>query len=291
MTLILLQGAGGFGFLIPMLLVFGVFYILLIRHQHRKQKELQSTFAQNIQLGLDLKGGSHLVLRVKIEDYLKRMSEDSATAAQNAAKDAGFDVKEARPVTSGGNYSVVLQIGDASKAKDIRDAVEKKVDLGDRAGWSFSAAGTTLTWILSGATQRTLAESATDQAMKIIESRINAIGVAEPTLQRHGAQNSHEILLQMPGLQDPEHVKLLIGSPSHLELVHVVSPPHGQVNEPQTYASEAEALASLNSGGSIPANRRVLPYAERGSTTGQDSNPNAPKPTRWAVVESPAIID
>src|SRR6266852_1293595 len=85
---------------------------------------LKATLAQNIHLGLDLKGGSHLVMRVKIEDYLKRLTEDSVTAAQNAAKDAGFDVKEAHPVTSGGEYSVVLQIGDASKAKEIRDAVE-----------------------------------------------------------------------------------------------------------------------------------------------------------------------
>lgn len=43
--------------------------------------------------------------------------------------------------------------------------------------------------------------------MKIIETRINAVGVTEPTLARHGGQNSHEILLQMPGIQDPEHVK------------------------------------------------------------------------------------
>ena len=40
------------------------------------------------------------------------------------------------------------------------------------------------------------------------------------------AQNSHEILLQMPGVQDPEHVKKLIDGESHLELVHVVSPPN-----------------------------------------------------------------
>src|SRR5438132_2352068 len=104
-------------------------YIVIGPHGRRPQLKdftlsgLKATLAQNIHLGLDLKGGSHLVMRVKIEDYLKRMTEDSATAAQNAAKDAAFDVKEARPVTSGGNYSVVLQIGDASKAKDIRDAV------------------------------------------------------------------------------------------------------------------------------------------------------------------------
>src|SRR6266849_2331185 len=46
MTLIRLQGAGGFGFLIPMLLIFGVFYLLLIRPQQRKARELQATIAQ-----------------------------------------------------------------------------------------------------------------------------------------------------------------------------------------------------------------------------------------------------
>src|SRR6266481_5772523 len=186
---------------------------------------IKENLTQNIHLGLDLKGGAHLVMRVKIEDYLKRLTEDNVTAAQNAAKDAGFEVKEAHADTSSGNHRVVLQVSDPSKIKEIRDAVEKKVNIGDRDGWSFSSSGNTLVWTLSGSTERTLAESATEQALKIIESRINAVGVAEPTLQRHGGQNSHEILLQMPGLQDPEHVKKLIGDPSHLELVHVISPP------------------------------------------------------------------
>src|SRR5207249_5353904 len=233
---------------------------------------IKSTLAQNISLGLDLKGGSHLVMRVKVEDYLKRLTEDSATAAQNAAKDAGFDVKDARADTAGGNYRVSLQVGDPSKIKDIRDAVEKKVDLSDRAGWSFSSSGNTVSWTLKGATQVALGESATDQAMKIVDSRINAIGVAEPTLARHGGQNSHEILLQMPGIQDPEHVKQLLAGQSHLELVHVISPPSPA--PAQTYATQEEAIASLNSGGKIPANRRVFPYIERAelaNRTGQNT--------------------
>jgi len=250
---------------------------------------IKATLAQNISLGLDLKGGSHLVMRVKVEDYLKRLTEDSATAAQNAAKDAGFDVKEARAETTGGNYRVSLQVGDPSKVKDIRDAVEKKVDLSDRTGWSFSSSGNTVSWTLKGATQVALGESATDQAMKIIESRINAIGVAEPTLARHGGQNSHEILLQMPGVQDPEHVKQLLAGQSHLELVHVVSPPSPAPS--QTYSTKEEAIASLNSGGNIPTNRRVLPYTERSELATQGANPNAAPPKKWVVVESPAIID
>ena len=250
---------------------------------------IKATLAQNISLGLDLKGGSHLVMRVKVEDYLKRLTEDSATAAQNAAKDAGFDVKEARAETTGGNYRVSLQVGDPSKVKDIRDAVEKKGDLSDRAGWSFASSGNTVSWTLKGATQVALGESATDQAMKIIESRINAIGVAEPTLARHGGQNSHEILLQMPGVQDPEHVKQLLAGQSHLELVHVISPPSPAPS--QTYSTKEEAIASLNSGGNIPTNRRVLPYTERSELATQGANPNAAPPKKWVVVESPAIID
>ena len=104
-----------------------------------------------------------------------------------------------------------------------------------------------------------------------------------------GGQNSHEILLQMPGIQDPEHVKKLLAGESHLELVHVISPPSPQ--PAQTYASEAEATASLNSGVKIPANRRVLPYSERPELAGQDANANAPVQKKWVVVESPAIID
>lgn len=252
---------------------------------------IKATLQQNIHLGLDLKGGSHLVMRVKVEDYLKHLTEDSATAAQLAAKDQSLEVKEAHAETAGGNYRVVLQAADASKVQAIREAVEKKVELGDSHGWSFSASGPTMTWTLTSATERALSESATDQAFKIIDSRINTLGVAEPTLQRHGAQNSHEILLQMPGIQDPEHVKQLLGNPSRLQLVHVISPPSPA--PVQTYATEQEALASLNSGGNVPANRRVLKYIERASaatTPGQETKPDT-KPTKWVVVESPGIID
>ena len=250
---------------------------------------IKATLASNIRLGLDLKGGSHLVMRVKTEEFLKRLTEENAVAAQNAAKDAGFEIKEARGETSGGNYRVVLVPADSSKANDIRQAVEKKVELGEHLGWSFSASGNMLAWSLTGAAQRTLADDATTQALRIVESRINALGVTEPTLQTHGSQSSHQILLQMPGVTDPERVKQLLKGESRLELVHIVSPPSPAPS--QTYATKEEAIASLNSG-NIPANRRVLPYSERAEPTAASTqDPNEQKPVRWVVVESPAIID
>src|SRR2546423_6064573 len=272
-------------------------YIVIGPHGRRphfydlKWSGIKANLANNMRLGLDLKGGSHLVMRVKTEDYLKRLTEDNSVAAQNAAKEAGFEVKEAHADTSAGNYRVVLQASDPSKIKDIRDTVEKKVDLGDRAGWSFANTGDLISWSLSGAQQSALAQQATEQAFKIIDSRINAIGVAEPTLQYHGGQNSHEILLQMPGIQDPEHVKKLLGEQSHLELVHVISP--ASPAPAQTYMTQDEAVASLNSGGQTPANRRVLPYTERaGLTTATDGSakPGQIKSPKLVGGESPAHI-
>ena len=57
---------------------------------------IKATLASNIHLGLDLKGGSHLVMSVKTEEFLKHLAEGNAVAAENAAKDAGFEVKSAR---------------------------------------------------------------------------------------------------------------------------------------------------------------------------------------------------
>ena len=247
---------------------------------------IKQSLASNIHLGLDLQGGSHLVMRVKTEEFLKRLTEEDFVAAQNAAKDAGYDVKGGRADVGAGNYRIVVEPADATKIAEIKDAIEKKVELGDTSVWSYSGSGGVLTWSMTSAAERTLADNATTQALNIIESRINALGVTEPTLQTHGAQTSHQILLQMPGVQDPERVKNVLQGESRLELVHIISPPSPQ--PAQTYASEAEAIASLNSAGTVPPNRKVLPYQERQDAA---ADPAQQKPRQWVVIEVPAIID
>src|SRR5215213_9344373 len=251
-----------------------------------KWSGIKANLKDNIHLGLDLQGGSHLVMRVKTEEFLRRLTEENYVAAQNAAKDAGFEPKGGRADTTPGNYRVVLQIADPSKVAETKEAVQKKIELGDTSVWNYSASGDTLTWSMTAAAETLLAENATTKALNIIESRINALGIAEPTLQTHGAQSSHQLLLQMPGVQDPERVKDILKGESRLELVHVVSPP--SPSPAMTYASEAEAVASLNSGGTIPPNRKVFPYSERGEKT---EDPNQQREKRWVVVEIPAIID
>lgn len=244
---------------------------------------IKTNLRSNIRLGLDLKGGSHLVMRVKTDDFLKSLTEGNALAAQNAAKEVGLPVKEARAETAG-QYRVVLEATDSTKLNEIEEAANKKVDFSE---WAVSKSGSTVSWELTPTLQRALAEQATEQAHKIILSRLEGVGVQEPLVQRHGAQNSHQILVQMPGIEDPERVKQLLKADSNLLMVHVVSPPSPAPTT--TYNTKQEAEASL--GGTVPANRRVFPYKERNEPTTAGEPNNAPKEPKWVVIEWPAIVD
>lgn len=272
--------------------VVGVYLVIGPRGRRPRARDftwsgIKATLAQNIRLGLDLKGGSHLVMRVRVDAYLKKLTEDNAAAARKAAEDAGIQIKDARAETAG-DYRFVLEAADAAKLNDVQNAVKQKVDVND---WSAAVSGNVISWTLSQSAQRVLAEQATEQAKKIIETRLDAFGVAEPLVQRHGSQSSYRILVQMPGEKDPERIKQVLKAESRLELVHVISPP--APSSIQTYATREEAIASLNSGGNIPQNRRVLPYSERDEPTaaGDTTPPQTEKQKRWVVVETPAVIN
>jgi preprotein translocase subunit SecD len=246
---------------------------------------IKATLQSNIRLGLDLRGGSHLVMRVKTDDFLKKLTEGNALAIQMSAREAGYPPKDVKVEATPGTYRIILEAEDGSKLNEIQEAAKKKVELVD---WVASTSANTVTWTLSPTAQRALAEQATEQAQRIIESRLDAVGVAEPLVQRHGAQSSHQILVQMPGIQDPERVKELLKGESRLELVHIVSQPNPAPH--QTYATKEEAEASL--GGTVPSNRKVLPYSERTEpTTAGQPAPTTEKPKQWVVVEWPPVVD
>lgn len=248
---------------------------------------IKASLKSNIHLGLDLQGGTHLVMRVRTDEYLKDLAQDNYVAAQNAAKDAGYEVKGGRADAGPGNYRVVLELADPTKASEVKDAVEKKVEFGDTSAWTYSQSGNQMSWTMTAAAERVLADNATQQALNIIDRRINALGITEPTLQTHGSQSSHQILLQMPGVQDPERVKDILKAESRLELVHVIGPPSPA--PPTTYPTEQDAINSLNSAGTIPPNRKVLPYKKR-VRPNPDGTPAPEQPTQYVVVEIPGII-
>lgn len=244
---------------------------------------IKDNLARNINLGLDLKGGSHLMMRVKTEDYLKTLTENNREAALRAAQEAQLPVGEASSVAENNNYAVTLNVTDAAKIPEVVAAVRSKVDFENpTVAWSETTNANGVTWSLPVQAQQRLRESATEQAENIIESRINSFGVKEPTLQRVGRQDSGQILLQMPGVEDPERVKKLINADTKLELAKVVEPF-------QVYPTNEAALQSV--GGVLPQNRRIFPYMDRdaGAVTANQQNPN--EPSGYVVLEYPAIVD
>lgn len=246
---------------------------------------IKNNLAKNINLGLDLKGGSHLLMRVKTDDYLKQLTENNETAALNAAKEGQLPVGDASYTAENGNYQVTLNLTDDSKAQDIIDAVKKKVDF---SAWTENTSGNSIVWSLPTTEQAKLKEQATDQAMKIIDSRINAFGVKEPTLQRQGRADSGQILLQMPGVENPERVKDLVGQTSRLELMKIVTPPNPL--PVQTYPTEQAALQSV--GGTLPPNRKIYPYADRDDAAKTNpQNPQDKPKQQFVIVETPAVVD
>jgi protein-export membrane protein SecD len=116
---------------------------------------------------------------------------------------------------------------------------------------------------------------AVNQTVTVISNRLNAAGV-HFEIKPQGDQ----IFLDLPSVKDPERLKRLISTGGKLELVHIISPP--SPSAVAAYNTQEEAIASLNSGGSIPSNRRVLPYSER--------DDSAARAKKWVVVESPAIV-
>lgn len=247
---------------------------------------IKTNLSENINLGLDLRGGSHLVMRVKTDDYLKVLTENTAQAAQTAATDAKLPVTGSSVVTENNTYQINLNVSDASQTAAIIEEVKKKVDL---VNWTESQNATSISWSLPLQAQDLLKRQAVDQALKIIDSRINAFGVKEPTLQKYGAETSGQILLQMPGVDDPERVKSLLRAESNLQLMKVVGP--GSPSPVTTYNTEAEAKQSL--GGNVPANRRIMIYRERDEPTSSANKAadNNKTPPKYVVVEFPAVVD
>jgi preprotein translocase subunit SecD len=278
------------GFIVLVTLA-AIYIVFGPRHQPTAQdftwQGMKANLSNNINLGLDLRGGSHLVMKVDIPGYLKVLTENDREAALAAAKEAQLPVTDASSVADKGSYSFTVNMSDPSKAQEVVDAVKKKVDVA--ANWVESRSGNSITWTLPTQTQRTMSIQAVDQAQKIIESRINAFGVKEPTIQRVGSPESGQILLQMPGMDDPQRVKKLIGDDARLELMKVVGA--SNPSPTTTYPTKEAAVQSL--GGTIPGNRRVLPFMERNEDEDENTaTANQPKtPKSWIVVENPAIVD
>src|SRR5271156_1971298 len=231
--------------------LFGIFGI----PQSFSGQGLLTAMTKRIQLGLDLRGGTHLILQVQVNDAVKIDSDNAIEILKeqlNKRKIAFSDISQPDPQNNPDR--VVLKGVPAESRKDLLDIASERLP-----EYNLSS-GADNTWTLSMKPQNLtdLKDKAVTQAIETIRNRIDQLGVSEPTIQEHGL-GQYQILVQLPGVDDPGRVKDIMQSTAMLEIKQVFGAP---------YASEQAAMQA--NGGIIPADEMLMPGHAAPGTPGDE---------------------
>ena len=196
------------------------------------------SWIQPIPLGLDLKGGAQLLLEVDTDVMLKEKSAQLYEEVRSALIDRSKGVIRFSELRNTGNgvSLVIRESDDVSKAKGrLRSVLGNVVDV--------SSSGKTLAISYTSKAREEMINDAMTRSIEIVRRRIDALGTKEPSIQSQGGKY---ILVQLPGVDNPEHIKELIGKTAKMSF-HLV-------NENIT----SEQLAS----GHAPSGTMFLEYLE-----------------------------
>jgi preprotein translocase subunit SecD len=229
---------------------------------------LKQNLGENIKLGLDLRGGTHLVMQVQVEEALAALAEGSRQKVVDVLKKEGIAYKDVKTPT---NIQVTVETENSADHAKIQEKLANEFS-GD---WDAKTSGNSVSWTLKNSSAVGYRKQATEQAKTIIEQRINAFGLVEPILQLTGREEDHMILLQMPGVDNPERVKSLIKGDSKLELKAV---------EGTLYPTREAALAAV--GGVEPSDKQILPVKQKKSAAAA----TGPVEQGYYVVEKTPIV-
>jgi len=206
--------------------------------------QVKDNFSQQIKLGLDLQGGTHLILQVQVQEAIAQETDTTVDRLTTLLRSKNIRYDEVRRVDD--THFLVRNI-DSSQLSQLRDIYSAQF----ATDWDMSAAAGELnsyTWTLRPSAIARIQESTMTQSLETIERRINALGLTEPTIQLHGRKDN-EILVQLPGEGDPTRAKAVIQAGGQLELK--------LVEDPVVYSSQAEALS--RHGGVLPPSTDLVP--------------------------------
>jgi len=220
-------------------------------------KAMTEALTKRIHLGLDLRGGAHLILQVVVSEAVSDETDNTAARVQQDLKTASLSFTQAyKPDPANHPETIRIEGTTPSSASAVRSLLDTKFSNEyDLAGGSDN------NWTLTmKPTVRTALEKKTvQQAIETIRDRVDSLGVSEPLIQEYGL-GDNQILVELPGIDDLDRVKSIIQSTARLEIHAVVGGP---------YQDEASALASA--GGVIPADE-VLVHGSGALATGSDAD-------------------
>ncbi len=193
-----------------------------------------------IHLGLDLRGGIHLVLQVVVEDALNATVDDAVTTARDQAARKGIQFGAVQRLSP---TSFSVEGTEPARVKDMRDLLRDFF----RSGWEVREAGEGKFAVeMTDIFQRQLKDQTVQEAIRTLERRVNALGVTEPVIAATGSRGD-QILVQLPGVTDVEQAKRVIKTTAQLSL-HLVE---------NSAATEETLLQGV--GGKVPDNMQTAP--------------------------------
>src|SRR6266571_204936 len=217
---------------------------------------LLAAIQQRIHLGLDLKGGTHLILQVQVNDAVKVDSDNAIERLKQDLRTHKINYTEiTQPDPANNPDKIVLKGVPPESSSDLRSIVSERLPEYNLAS------GAENSWTISMKPQALaeLKNRAVTQAIETIRNRIDQLGVTEPVIQEHGL-GDYQILVQLPGVDDPARVKEIMQSTAMLEIRQAMGGPYG---------SEQEALSAHN--GVLPPDTMLLKAdtrLERKATSG-----------------------
>ena len=221
---------------------------------------------ERIRLGLDLKGGAHLVMGVVTDDAIRAETDLAIDRMRQLLDDDLISFRQSARVEDGRFQFVGV---DPSRDNEFRQLLTDQFP-----EWSIvSTAGdvpNTYVIQLDLVNENMFRDQAVSQAIQTIRNRVDELGVTEPVIMEHGGPGDYEILVQLPDVDDPERVKDIMQSTALLELKLVDSGPFASRQEAQTVY-----------GGTMPLDLELIPSVETDVTLGGEA---------WYVVERVAAI-
>jgi preprotein translocase subunit SecD len=241
----------------------------------KSKTDLVQNLKDNIRLGLDLKGGSQLVEEVQVEDAVKADADQTierirADLAKQNLTVASMDRSDPQPATVADADNIVITV---KGVPETQSSAFRNL-LNERYGaYVLTVVNSTdYTMRLKPSELIALKRDTVQRTIDTIGNRINELGVAESSVQQYGrAGADYEVLVQLPGVDDPARVKELIGTAAVLEI--------DSVNEQSgPFPSREAALAQL--GGVLPLNSKLAKAKPRGTAAGEE----------WFLLGRPAVV-
>ena len=220
---------------------------------------LEQAITQRIHLGLDLRGGAHLILQVVVKDAVNAETDNTVARIEQAMNDNRLTFSQV--LKPDPNMPQVIRLAGVDPTQSSKVSSE----LSDRFGAEYDIASNSsdhsFTLTMKPSQLADLESRTLDQSIETIRDRVDRLGVSEPVIQRYGL-GANEILVELPGVEDLDRIKDIIQSTSRLEVHEVAGNPDG-------YNNEQEAMAGL--GGAIPPDEYLVHGDPQGvSSSGSD---------------------